>query len=197
MSEIEKMLGIHENDNARGGIPFEESGWKCFSGRETRSDWWFSRIPILGASPSLSLLFLASFSSDLSLDCKIIFLALSLLLQLIITIFFAIPDDVRRLHDRNMSGWLVLAGWLLGWVPIVGWAYYVFMFINLGCLDGTVGDNCYGKDPKGRKSLSNEIGFSKSESIEIRLQKLKELVDKEIISKEEYDTQRKRILADL
>ena len=110
---------------------------------------------------------------------------------------YFIPHDVRRLHDRNMSGWLILAGWLLGWLPIVGWAYSVFMFINLGCLDGTVGDNCYGKDPKGRKNLSNEIGFSKSESVEIRLQKLKELVDKEVITKEEYDTQRKRILADL
>jgi uncharacterized membrane protein YhaH (DUF805 family) len=196
MSEIEKMLGIHENDNVRGSIPFEESEWKCFSGRETRSDWWLSRIPILLASPFLSLLFLSSFSID-DFSIKIALLAFSLLLQLIITIFFAIPYDVRRLHDRNMSGWLVLAGWLLGWTPIVGWAYSVFMFINLGCLDGTVGDNCYGKDPKGRKSLSNEIGFSKSESVEIRLQKLKELVDKEIISREEYDTQRKRILADL
>lgn len=196
MSEIEKMLGIHENDNVRGGIPFEESGWKCFSGRETRSDWWLSRIPILLVSPFLSLLFLGSFSID-DFSVKILLLAFSLLLQLIITIFFAIPDDVRRLHDRNMSGWLVLAGWILGLLPIVGWAYSVFMFINLGCLDGTVGDNCYGKDPKGRKNLSNEIGFSKSESVEIRLKKLKELVDKEIISKEEYDTQRKRILADL
>lgn len=196
MSEIEKMLGIHENDNARGDISFEESGWKCFSGRETRSDWWLSRIPILIASPFVSCLFLASFSSD-DFSVKIPLLALSLLFQLIITIFFAVPPDVRRLHDRNMSGWLILVCWLLGWLPIVGWAYSVFMFINLGCLDGTVGDNCYGKDPKGRKSLSNEIGFSKSESVEIRLQKLKELVDKEVITKEEYDTQRKRILADL
>ena len=47
MSEIEKMLGIHENDNARGGIPFEESGWKCFSRRETRSAWWESRLIML------------------------------------------------------------------------------------------------------------------------------------------------------
>ena len=31
----------------------------------------------------------------------------------------------------------------------------------------------------------------------IKRQKLKELVDKEVITKEEYDTQRKRILADL
>lgn len=199
MSEIEKMLGIHENDNARGGIPFKESGWKCFSGRYTRSDWWLSRIPILLVSPILSLLFLSSFSSDDFSHYyeKILLLALSLLIQLIITIFFAIPYDVRRLHDRNMSGWLILVCWLLGWIPIVGWAYSVFMFINLGCLDGTVGDNCYGKDPKGRKNLSNEIGFSKSESVEIRLKKLKELVDKEVITKEEYDTQRKRILADL
>ena len=126
----------------------------------------------------------------------ILLVTLFSIVMLCIQLYF-IPHDVRRLHDRNMSGWLILVGCLVGLLPIVGWAYSVFMFINLGCLDGTVGDNCYGKDPKGRKSLSNEIGFSKNESVKIRLQKLKELVDKEIISKEEYDTQRKRILADL
>lgn len=202
MSEIEKMLGIHENDNARGGIPFEESGWKCFSGRETRSAWWESRLIMLLFSffpGALLLVFLSGLSEEVQgndYGVFIVLVTLFFLVMLCIQLYF-IPHDVRRLHDRNMSGWLVLAGWLLGWTPIAGWAYSVFMFINLGCLDGTVGDNCYGKDPKGRKSLSNEIGFSKSESVEIRLQKLKELVDKEIISKEEYDTQRKRILADL
>lgn len=203
MSEIEKMLGIHENDNVRGGIPFEESGWKCFSGRETRSAWWESRLILLFFSffsCCLLLFFLSRLSEAQGTETEygvcISLVTLFFLATLCIQLYF-IPHDVRRLHDRNMSGWLVLAGWLLGWTPIVGWAYSVFMFINLGCLDGTVGDNCYGKDPKGRKNLSNEIGFSKSESVEIRLQKLKELVDKEIISKEEYDTQRKRILADL
>lgn len=203
MSEIEKMLGIHENDNARGGIPFEESGWKCFSGRETRSAWWESRLIMLLFSffpGGLLLLFLLCLSEAQGTETEygvwIFLVTLFFLVVLCIQLYF-IRHDVRRLHDRNMSGWLILAGWLLGWLPIVGWAYSVFMFINLGCLDGTVGDNCYGKDPKGRKNLSNGIDFSKSESFEIRLQKLKELVDKEVITKEEYDTQRKRILADL
>lgn len=201
MSEIEKMLGIHENDNARGGIPFEESGWKCFSGRETRSAWWESRLIMLLFSffpGALLLVFLSGLSEAQGTEYGvcIFFGTLFFLAVLCIQLYF-IPHDVRRLHDRNMSGWLILVGWLVGLLPIIGWAYSVFMFINLGCLDGTVGDNCYGKDPKGRKSLSNEIGFSKSESVEIRLQKLKELVDKEVITKEEYDTQRKRILADL
>ena len=201
MSEIEKMLGIHENDNARSGIPFEESGWKCFSGRETRSAWWESRLIMLLFSffPGALLLVSLSGLSDAQgteYGVCILLVTLFFLVVLCIQLYF-IPHDVRRLHDRNMSGWLILVGWLVGLLPIIGWAYSVFMFINLGCLDGTVGDNCYGKDPKGRKSLSNEIGFSKSESVEIRLQKLKELVDKEVITKEEHDTQRKRILADL
>ena len=66
MSEIEKMLGIHENDNARSGIPFEESGWKCFSGRETRSAWWESRLIMLMFSflPCALLLFYLSGLSE-------------------------------------------------------------------------------------------------------------------------------------
>lgn len=47
---------------------------------------------------------------------------------------------VRRLHDQDRSGWLVL----LGLIPVLGWfALFVFM-----CLEGTHGSNSYGPDPK-------------------------------------------------
>jgi uncharacterized membrane protein YhaH (DUF805 family) len=48
--------------------------------------------------------------------------------------------SVRRLHDQDRSGWLLL----LGLIPFLGWfALLVFM-----CLDGTHGANRFGPDPK-------------------------------------------------
>ncbi|WP_420382325.1 DUF805 domain-containing protein [Novosphingobium sp.] len=47
---------------------------------------------------------------------------------------------VRRLHDQDRSGWLML----LILIPLLGW----FALFVLMCLDGTHGPNSYGPDPK-------------------------------------------------
>lgn len=57
---------------------------------------------------------------------------------------FFIPGlavTVRRFHDQDKSGWLVL----LNFIPYVG-GLIVLIFM---CLDGTQGENQYGPDPKG------------------------------------------------
>ena len=68
-----------------------------------------------------------------------------LVAQNIFWLFSLIPWwalSVRRLHDIDRSGW-----WILLWlVPMFGW---VVMLVFL-CLDGTLGRNRYGYDPKGR-----------------------------------------------
>lgn len=193
MSNVDEILAIDDNGNIKDGVSFQESGWKCFSGRETRSAWWGSRLLMMFLTiPPCSLLVLGLFFPA----SAIVVLPVPLIMILGINLYF-IRYDVRRLHDRNMSGWLLLIGLIVGWVPIVGWAYSVFMFINLGCLDGTVGTNSYGIDPKGRKSMSDGVLIIERDSVEDRLQKLRELMNKEIISQEEYYVQRKRILSDL
>jgi len=48
--------------------------------------------------------------------------------------------SVRRLHDQDRTGWLLL----LLFLPILGW----FALFVLMCLDGTHGANRYGPDPK-------------------------------------------------
>ena len=50
--------------------------------------------------------------------------------------------QVRRFHDQNLSGWLVL----LGLIPYIG-GIIVLVFM---CIDGTKGPNQYGEDPKGQ-----------------------------------------------
>jgi len=48
--------------------------------------------------------------------------------------------SVRRLHDQDRSGWLLL----LYLIPVLGWFALLVLFL----LDGTQGPNRYGPDPK-------------------------------------------------
>jgi uncharacterized membrane protein YhaH (DUF805 family) len=54
---------------------------------------------------------------------------------------------VRRLHDRNMSGWWYLGVILASFIPVVGGLAGIAMFV-LFCLPGTPGPNRFGPDPK-------------------------------------------------
>lgn len=57
----------------------------------------------------------------------------------------ALAVAVRRLHDQDRTGWLLL----LWFIPFFGW----FALFVLMLLDGTPGDNRYGPDPKGRGTV--------------------------------------------
>jgi len=46
---------------------------------------------------------------------------------------------VKRLHDRNRSGWF----YLLALIPLLN----IWVFIEMYFLRGTVGSNAYGEDP--------------------------------------------------
>jgi uncharacterized membrane protein YhaH (DUF805 family) len=54
---------------------------------------------------------------------------------------------VRRLHDRDMSGWWYLGFILASMIPIVGIIAGIAMQVLL-LLPGTVGPNRFGPDPK-------------------------------------------------
>jgi uncharacterized membrane protein YhaH (DUF805 family) len=78
----------------------------------------------------------------------------------------ALATGVKRLHDRDRSGWWMLLIWFgpsvlgsatstmpdgsaaAGFVlSIAGFAIAVWGFVELGCLRGTAGPNQYGPDP--------------------------------------------------
>lgn len=54
---------------------------------------------------------------------------------------------IRRLHDRDMSGWWYLGFAVMGIVPFVGWIASIAFLVIL-CLPGTPGHNRFGADPK-------------------------------------------------
>lgn len=60
-----------------------------------------------------------------------------------------IAVTVRRLHDRNMSGWWYLGFFLLSLIPFIGVIVSIGFLVVL-VLDGTTGPNRFGDDPKGR-----------------------------------------------
>ncbi len=47
---------------------------------------------------------------------------------------------VRRLHDKDMSGWWIL----IGIIPLIGTLFLLFQFVT----EGTPGPNKYGPNPK-------------------------------------------------
>ena len=83
----------------------------------------------------------------------------------------ALAVGVKRLHDRDKSGWWILLFWLgpgiLGsWqtatpdlgggfiLSLAALAILIWAFVELGCLPGTAGPNQYGPDPLGNPPLA-------------------------------------------
>ena len=64
------------------------------------------------------------------------------LAALVASMWFSLAQGVKRLHDLDKSGWLIL----LMFVPIVNALFGLYMLFA----DGTVGPNQYGEDPKIR-----------------------------------------------
>lgn len=63
------------------------------------------------------------------------------MLFMLATLVPALAVGVRRLHDLDKSGWMIL----IGLIPFLGGLYLLFLFAQ----PGTVGPNSYGPDPKG------------------------------------------------
>ena len=116
-----------------------------FSGRSRRKEYWMFTLFNILVSIAIDLAFgsptyeragfYVGFSTELS--------GIGGTLQNIFGLVSFIPGlavAVRRLHDQDRSGWLLL----LVFIPILGWfALLVFML-----LDGTRGRNRFGPDPK-------------------------------------------------
>lgn len=110
-----------------------------FQGRIPRRVYWGANI--LTTLGMLVVTFVAGFvaAALLGRDAERALKIINLPLQLLsIWISFAIL--AKRWHDRDKSGWWTLI--LL--IPIVG---AIWVFVELGCLRGTIGPNQYGLDP--------------------------------------------------
>jgi uncharacterized membrane protein YhaH (DUF805 family) len=112
-----------------------------FNGRIRRRDYWLAHLSVT----VVSLLYLwfdisvqLSAKGDLAVALPLALLSLALS-GLVLWSDLAI--QVKRWHDRDKS-WF----WLfIGFIPLVGG---LWLFVELGCLDGAAGDNRFGHSPK-------------------------------------------------
>jgi uncharacterized membrane protein YhaH (DUF805 family) len=107
-------------------------------GRISRSTFWLKGVLPIAAIITLGVVI------DVIVYGEDWFLSALLVLLLI---WPALALQIKRLHDRNKSGWWVL----IGLIPLVG---QVLMTIECGFGPGTAGDNRYGKEPMKRRTAA-------------------------------------------
>ena len=116
-----------------------------FSGRSRRLEYWVFQLLYVLMFVVLILLFVAVGAateyggSDGMQTTAVVFLVLFVIF-ILGSIIPGLAVQVRRFHDQDKSGWLVL----LSFIPYIGWLI-VLVFM---CIEGTHGENAYGLDPK-------------------------------------------------
>ena len=134
-----------------------------FHGRINRAKYWFTFVIYFVALFALYLLFSLFFSFPTDL----LGLVLVSSVPLIPITISSVAVAIKRLHDRNKSGWWVVAFYVLPGVignigPYAGLdtvfqlaslALSIWAVIELGLLRGTSGRNQYGPDPLAPKNV--------------------------------------------
>lgn len=112
-----------------------------FQGRSRRREYWMFILGYILFVAVMALVMIA-FNGGSSSDPSglAIIPAAVIVLALLALIIPSLAVQVRRFHDRDMSGWFVL----LNLVPYLG-GLIVLVFM---CLPGTRGPNRFGPDPK-------------------------------------------------
>lgn len=129
-----------------------------FSGRSRRKEYWmFALLMLIVYAIGGALMFSAiapmvtagATAPDPAMFTPAFWVGAGLLgLFTLAIIVPGIAVTVRRLHDRDMSGWWYLGVVIIGQVPYLG-ALVNLGFLVLMCLPGTPGPNRFGPDPKG------------------------------------------------
>lgn len=183
---------------------FEQVPTAWYVGRARRSEYWGKAIvlTLVGAGGAFALFFCTGHLPGGFTETFFKDLLMAMLWAFPFYIA-TIPVTVRRLHDRNMSGWWILWFPLLSLLPFVGWVVPWIQLVILWLLDGTPGPNLYGPDPKGR-TFGQFSGYAAPQTVQVntaeqqrRLQRLQNLKNEGYISDAEYQTKRDQILSEI
>jgi len=123
--------------------------YATFSGRASRSEyWWFVLFYVLALFPIAILAGILAilFSGGLGAASPASFAVVAWLLFTLAILLSVISLQVRRFHDRNISGWWYLALVVLSFVPYAA-LVTVPAIIVISVLPGTEGPNKFGTDP--------------------------------------------------
>lgn len=119
--------------------------YATFSGRASRSEYWWFQLFYWIALVVVGILTVALAAVfDANETSLFIFIPIGLLVLAMLLPVIAL--QVRRFHDRDMSGWWYLGAVIVGNVPFVGILVWIAVFV-ISCLKGTDGPNRFGPDP--------------------------------------------------
>jgi uncharacterized membrane protein YhaH (DUF805 family) len=131
-----------------------------YKGRINRAKYWLTALIYLVGIVIAGLILYAAMTGGVS-GILVAIVAVILYLGLL---YSSLSVAVKRLHDRDKSGWWVLIFYILPGVvqgfgrvggsqglmaitSLIALAIGIWAFVELGCLRGTSGDNAYGSDP--------------------------------------------------
>jgi uncharacterized membrane protein YhaH (DUF805 family) len=114
-------------------------GYARFSGRSSRSEYWFWVLFVVIVGGIAAVL-------DAFLFPGSVYVGLIRLVWTLAVFLPGIAVSVRRLHDINKSGWW----YLLILIPLVGW----IILIVWACRSGDEGDNRFGANPLERRATA-------------------------------------------
>jgi uncharacterized membrane protein YhaH (DUF805 family) len=140
--------------------------WKTLlftaSGRINRGKFWLVVLITFLLYIAAGIIF-AIFAAVLGATVGSIVGGLAIAAAAIVAVWSGIASAIKRLHDREKSGWYLLVfylvpgvvsgvGQLLGDIvsilfSLVAFAISIWGFVEMGCLKGTTGPNMYGPDP--------------------------------------------------
>jgi uncharacterized membrane protein YhaH (DUF805 family) len=121
--------------------------YATFQGRAARSEYWYFTLGVVLVGLVLSGLLMLGMDFNTGNINGFGYLVIGLLGIFYLGILIpGIAVAVRRLHDRNMSGWWYLGFIALSMIPFVGFIASIAMLV-IFCLKGTDGDNRFGPDP--------------------------------------------------
>lgn len=110
--------------------------WKDFSGRSTRSEFWYAYI--------IQML-IGTIAGNLGMGNLIVTLAITGIISLILFIPF-LAVSVRRLHDIGKSGW-----WYLISLTCIGAFFLIYWYSQ----PGDPNENMYGPSAEQKSSMNN------------------------------------------
>ncbi|MGI8943571.1 MAG: DUF805 domain-containing protein [Qipengyuania sp.] len=144
-------------------LPFKR--YAEFSGRSRRMEYWmFALLNVIVMTVLMFLAFGAGGFANLAdpeaaeagLGAMFGGLGLLLVIYALAVLIPSVAVTVRRLHDRDMSGWWYLGAILGSMIPVIGFLVSI-AFLVLMALPGTRGPNRYGPDPKAAEALATTV----------------------------------------
>jgi uncharacterized membrane protein YhaH (DUF805 family) len=139
-----------------------------FQGRTNRQRYWLTGLAIFG------LVFVSALVATMATRIPILGILVALLLFAVIlgAVVAGLANSARRLHDRGKSAWWLLvfqgvpgllsalrvlvsagggadAAGPAALLALIGLPFWIWAFVELGCLRGTTGPNRFGDDPLG------------------------------------------------